>query len=352
MDHELLWSTMDSMGAPRHIISLLKNLYANQEAQVRLDQDESRWFPIGKGARQGCILSPGLFNVYAEMIMRNAEDKEVGIRIGGQKVNNLRYADDTTIMAETREDLIHLLEVLEEESSKAGLRLNASKTKIMTTDQQLNGTLKVGNNEIEIVDRFNFLGSFITNDGDCRLEIARRTGIARNAMKKLTRIWKDKDIQLKTKTQLVRALVFSSMLYGAESWTLTLDSRRKIQAAEMWCWRRLLRIPWTSNTSNEEVIRRIGEAADTPLDGTVYDRKLRYFGHTVRRSDSLEKEMMLAMAEGSRARGRPRSRWLDDLKKAACMTLPELLDAARDRDRWRTISSMIAKSRPRLGGTR
>ena len=142
------------------------------------------------------------------------------------------------------------------------------------------------------------------------------------------------------------------MLYGAESWTLTLDSRRKLQAAEMSCWRRLLRIPWTSHTSNEEILRRIGGAAAVPLDGIVFDLKLRYFGHIVRRAESLEKTLMLAMVEGSRARGRPRSRWLDELKIAAGMTLAELLDAARDRARWRALSTTIARSRPRLGGTR
>ena len=106
VDHELLWSTLNSMGAPRHTISLLKNLYANQEAQVRLELGETKWFRISKGARQGCILSPSLFNLYAEMIIRNAlGDNETGVKIGGQTISNLRYADDTTILAGTSADL-------------------------------------------------------------------------------------------------------------------------------------------------------------------------------------------------------------------------------------------------------
>ena len=188
VDHELLWS-LNNMGAPRHTISLLKNLYANQEAQVRLELGETKWFPISKGARQGCILSPSLFNLYAEMIIRNAlGDNETGVKIGGQTISNLRYADDTTILAETSADLKHLLEVLESEGNRAGLRLNASKTKIMSTDQLFSSTFSVGNNVIEIVDSFNFLGSIISKDGSCIHEVKRRIGCGKSSMKRLARV--------------------------------------------------------------------------------------------------------------------------------------------------------------------
>ena len=160
----------------------------------------------------------------------------------------------------------------------------------------------VGNNDIEIVNSFNFLGSIIARDGNCSNEVRRRIGCGKSSMKRLSRVWRDRDIQLSTEIQLVKTFVFPVMLYRAESWTLTLDSRRKLQAAELWCWRRLLRIPWTSHTSNEEVLLRIGSAAATPLDDIIFHLKLRYFGHIVRRAESLEKELMLAMAE--RAPGR------------------------------------------------
>ena len=126
-------------------------------------------------------------------------------------------------------------------------------------------------------------------------------------MKKLSRIWKDKDIHLSTKIQLVKTLVVSITFYGAESWTLSLDTMRRLQAAEMWCSRRLLRISWTSHTSNK-VVRQIGEAADTSLDGIIFGLKLRNFRHIVRRAESLEKEIMLAMTEGTRRQGRSKSR--------------------------------------------
>ncbi|CAF1550752.1 unnamed protein product [Rotaria magnacalcarata] len=134
VDHEKLWSVLLEMGVPKHLIILMKNLYTNQQATVKTDYGNTNWFNIGKGVRQGCILSPYLFNLYAEHIMRKAgiEEAAGGIKIGGRNINNLRYADDTTIMAETADDLQYLLRKVKEESAAAGLKLNMKKTFVMT----------------------------------------------------------------------------------------------------------------------------------------------------------------------------------------------------------------------------
>ena len=167
VDHNKLWKILKEIGIPDHLTCLLRNLHAGQEATVRPGHGTTDWFQIGKGVRQGCILSPCLFNVYAEYIMRNAglEEAQAGIKIAGRNSNNLRYADDTTLMAESEEELKSLLKV-KEESEKAGLKLNFQKTKIMAsgpiTSWQIDG---------ETVADFILGGSKITADGDCSHEI-------------------------------------------------------------------------------------------------------------------------------------------------------------------------------------
>ena len=134
-DHRKLWKILKEMGIPDHLICLLRNLYAGQEATVRTGHGTTDWFQIGKGVLQGCILSPCLFNLYAEYIMRNAglEETQAGIKIAGRNINNLRYADDTTLMAESEEELKSLLMKVKAESEKVGLKLNIQKTKIMAS---------------------------------------------------------------------------------------------------------------------------------------------------------------------------------------------------------------------------
>ena len=161
------------MGIPDHLTCVLRSLYAGQEATVRTGRGITAWFQIGKGVCQGCILSPCLFNLYAEYIMRNVRlvEAQAGIKIAGRNINNLRYADDTTLMAESKEELKSLLMKVKEESEKVGLKLNIQKTKIMAsgsiTSWQIDGET------METVRDFIFLGSKITADGDCSHEIKR-----------------------------------------------------------------------------------------------------------------------------------------------------------------------------------
>ena len=211
--------------------------------------------------------------------------------------------------------------------------------------------IELNDDELEVVNSFNFLGSLISEDGNCKKEIVRRIGIGKSSMKRMGKIWKDRDININTKIQLVKSVIFPAILYGAETWTMVKETRKRLQAAEMWCWRRLLRIRWIDRVSNEEVLRRVGEPATIPLDGISLKLKLNYFGH-IRRGDTMEKEIMLGMIGGSRRRGRPRIRWMDEIKEAAGQTLEQLLHCSKNRSAWRRQSLEIARSRPRLGGTR
>ena len=211
--------------------------------QVRTEHGTTDWFQIGKGVHQGYILSPCLFNLIAEYIMRNAglDEAQAVIKIAGRNINNLRYADDTTLMAESKEELKSLLMKVKEESEKVGLKLNIQKMKIMASGPMT--SWEIDGETVETVSDFIFLGSKITADGDCRHEIKRRLLLGRKVMTNLDSIFKSRDITLPPKVRLVKAMVFPVVTYGCESWTVKKAERRRIDAFELWCWRRLLRVP-------------------------------------------------------------------------------------------------------------
>ena len=220
MDHNKLWSILKEMGIPDHLTCLLRNLYAGQEATVRTGHGTTDWFQIGKGVHQGYILSPCLFNLYAEYIMRNAglEEAQAGIKIARRNINNLRYADDAILMAESEEELKSLLMKVKEESEKVGFKLNIQKTKIMAsspiTPREIDGET------VETVSGFIFGGSKITADGDCSHEIKRCLLLGRKVMPNLDSIFKSRDVTLPTKVWLVKAMVFPIVTYECESWTI------------------------------------------------------------------------------------------------------------------------------------
>ena len=209
--------------------------------------------------------------------MRNAglDEAQAGIRIAGRNINNLRYVDDTTLMAESEEELRSLLMKVKEENEKVGLKLNIQKTKIMASDPitswQIDGETE------EIVREFILEGSKITADGNCSHEIKRRLLLGRKVMTNLDSLLKIRGITLPTKVHLVKAMVFPVVMYGCESWTIKKTDVQRIDAFELWCWRRLLRILWIARTSNQSILKEI-----TPkysLEGLMLKLQLQYFGH-------------------------------------------------------------------------
>ena len=273
VDHNKPWKILQEIGIPDHLTCLLRNMQVRKQ-QLELEMKQ-HWFQIGQGVHQGCILSLCLFILYAEYIMRNAvlDEAQAGIKTAGRNINNLRYADDTPLVAESEEELKSLLKVKEESE-----KLNIQKTKIMASG--LITSWQIDGETVETVTNFILGSSKITADGECSHKIKRCLLFGRKVMTNILKsILKSRDITLPTKVHLVKAMAFPVVMYGCESWTIKKAEYQRIDAFELWGWRRLLRVPWTARRSNQSILKKI--SPEHSLEGLMLMLKLQYFGDLV-----------------------------------------------------------------------
>ena len=237
-----------------------------QQLEPGMEQQNGSKF--GKESVKAVFLSPCLFNLHAEHILWSTglDKAQAGIKITRSNIDNLRYAADTTVMAESEEELKNLL--MKEESEKSGLKLNIQETKIMASGPII--SWQIDGETMETVTDFIFLGSKITSDGVCSHEKKRCLLLGRTAMNNLDSILKSKDITLPTKVHLVKTMVFPVVMYGCENWTIKKAEHQRIDAFELWCWRRLFRVPWTARRYNQSVLKEINP--DYSLEGLMLTR--------------------------------------------------------------------------------
>ena len=259
--HAALWATMRKYNISANLVRTIEQLYDKATSAVQMNGSIGEWFRTTVGVRQGCLLSPTLFNIFLERIMSDALEEHDGkVSIGGRNITNLRFADDIDALAEEEQELEALVESLDKTCTRYKIEISAEKTKLMTNSANgIQREIKVKGQKLGTVTSFKYLGAVVSDDGS-QPEVLSRIAQATAALTKLKPIWRDNSIPLGSKVKLMRSLVISIYLYACESWTLTAELEKRTQAFEMRCYRRLLNISYKDHVTNEEVRRKIQAA--------------------------------------------------------------------------------------------
>src|SRR6218665_3562197 len=277
-----LWKVLRSYGIPEELVELLEDIYSKSLSAVRVDGELTEWFRVTVGVRQGCGLSPYLFNLILETMMSFAlKSTEAGARVGGQTVNNLRFANDIDLVAEDDGQLQELTDEVHSSSQRFGLKINVEKTKTMTKGkQQRTVEIKIEGETLEQVTEFIYLGGVITEDGRCTKDIKRSFGLASAMFGTMNKVWRSNNITTATKVKLYGTLVIPVMMYGSECWCLRKEDERRILLAEMSWLRRILGRSRRDRIRNEVTRKELGQ--QVTLVDKIRKRRLTWFGHVTR----------------------------------------------------------------------
>ena len=294
---------------------LIQNLYENQKVVIQTQVGDSNPCRISRGVRQGCPLSSLLFNIYVDRIVKEAlEESNLGIRVGGNHVPTLRYADDTVLIEKDEVGLQSLIEKVDRVGQKYGMRINAGKTKVMRIARKNNKPLQiqVGDRVLEEVKEFKYLGSIVTNDGSAERDVRTRIGIAKGAFCKMV-VLQARGVSLELRQRLLRAYIWSVVLYGSEAWTLKKGECKRLEAFEMWTYRKMMGISWRDKVSNRTVLERMGYQSCQIID-VIKKRKVDWLRQVLGRKSPLVQNIIEGRMEGKRGPGRKRIGRLDSLK--------------------------------------
>eukprot|EP00794_Sanderia_malayensis_P019589 gene19589-biopygen14545 len=262
--HEALWHTLRKHNIGEHITRIIKSLYEDAKTKVMTGEKFSDWFKASVGVRQGCILSPTLFNLFLERIMIEAMEDldDFGISCGGIRITNLRFADDIDLVGKDESEIQELTNRLHNTSQRFGMEISKEESKIMVTgngDDNIRLDINIDGEKLVQVTRFKYLGSTVTEKGTSEEEIRIRIGVATSAMTRLDTVWNLKGVSLKSRIKITKAIAWATLLYGCESWTISQKSMDKLKTIEMKCCRKMLKITWREKKTNEFVWRKVME---------------------------------------------------------------------------------------------
>lgn len=340
-----MWSALKVFGVPIKITNLIKEIYRNYNCQVIHEGKLSDPFEVKIGVRQGCLLSPIIFLMVLDGVMRKATRRPRGLQWGlRERLEDIDFADDLCLMAHTLNDMKEKLEDLHLQGGKAGLRINFMKTKEMRINTRNNQQLVVNGQEIEQVDKFQYLGSMVTKSGGTDEDIMQRIRKAKGAFAQLTPVWRSNKIRQKTKLRIFETNVKSVLLYGCQTWKVTKVLANKLQVIVNKCLRKIFKIHWPELITNDELMRRGNQ---DPINEVIKKRKYGWLGHTLRKqTTNISREALEWNPQGSRKRGRPKITWKRSIEKEIReegKSWRELKELARNRVRWRTF---VAALRP------
>ncbi|KAJ8735284.1 hypothetical protein PYW07_006904 [Mythimna separata] len=337
LEHEYIWEALQYQGIQEKYIRILKNIYSNSTAQIRLEVTGEE-FPIERGVRQGDPISPKLFSAALEMIFKNLDWNKNGLNINGENLNHLRFADDLILFSECPKILEQMLQELSEESIKAGLTMNTTKTKIMTNSSQTYNII-VNMEKIEYVDEYIYLGQLIATTDTMHKEIDRRIANTWKRFWSLSEIMKNKDMPNKDKRKVYNMCILPCLTYGCQTWSLTEKLSNKITVCQNGIERSVLGVKRKdkiklTKIKNETKFKDVSKVCKT--------LKWKWTGHMLREKNEKWTKIITEWypRDGKRSKGRQIKRWEDDIKKVAG---PEWIRIARDRDRWKSLEEAFVE---------
>ena len=341
VDRRLLWRLLEHYGIPPKIINLIKAIYDGTSCRVVHSGKLTESFPVNTGVRQGCLLSPFLFLLAIDWIMKMSVDgKRTGIQWTLWKhLEDLDFADDVALLSHIHNQMQEKLASLHENSAQLGLHINIAKTKVLKSNHQQEGPpVTINGDTVEEVDNFCYLGSTIDNTGGAEKDVKARIGKARTSFMLLKNIWKAKTIKLNTKLRIFNTNVKSVLLYGSETWKMTKVIQKKLQTFINNCLRNILGITWKDKIRNEMIWKKTGQE---PIEIQIKERKWRWIGHTLRKSENnITKQAMKWNPQGRRRQGRPRNTWRRDVTKELAdvkLTWKEAEKMSKDRVKWKAL---------------